>query len=81
MSDRPLDVSILLNSETVTEWQRRALVALFESDTVDARPVVLVVNDEESDATATVRDHLSEFSLWKILRTAHLVKYNLTDQP
>jgi hypothetical protein len=81
MGEDSLDVGILLNTESVTEWQRRALVALFESDKVDARPTVLIINAEQTETTTTIRTHLSEFSLWKILRITHLLKYIFSGRP
>jgi len=81
MSEEPIEVAILLNSESVNEWQRRALLALFDSDTIDARPAALIINEEDTSTKSAIRQHVSEFSLWKVLRTFHLLKHRLTGRP
>lgn len=80
MRESPVDVAVLLNSETINEWQRRALVSLFESDRIDAKPVVVIINSADR-YNSTIGTHLSEFSLWKVLRVFHLLKYQLIGQP
>jgi hypothetical protein len=80
MTEEPIRVAVLLHSESVNEWQRRALVSLFESDEIEAELVTAIINSADADGDM-VRTHLSEFSLWKVLRAFHMLKYRLTGQP
>lgn len=81
MPDEPVDVAVLLNSESVNEWQRRALTALLDGDPIDARATTLVINAAEEDSGSAIKEHLSEFSLWKVLRATHLVRFQISGRP
>ncbi|MCQ4334961.1 hypothetical protein KM295_16030 [Natronomonas sp. F2-12] len=80
MTEEPIRVAVLLNSESVNEWQRRVLVSLFESEEIDANLVTVIINSADT-GDSTIRTHLSELSLWKVLRLFHLLKYQFTGQP
>jgi folate-dependent phosphoribosylglycinamide formyltransferase PurN len=80
MTEEPIRAAVLLNSESVNEWQRRALTSLFESGEIDVNLVTVIINSADT-GNSTIRTHLSEFSLWKVLRVFHLLKYQLAGQP
>jgi len=79
--DGPIEVAVLLNSASVREWQRRALATLLHSDSVDATVETVLINDADTAGSSSLGDHLSEFSLWKLLRAVHLGTQQVTGQP
>jgi methionyl-tRNA formyltransferase len=83
MTEAPIQVAVLLNSESVNEWQRRALELLFEDSDIRAELSLLVVDSDPRDRSRldSVQTHLSELSLWKVIRSFHLIKNRVTGPP
>ncbi|WP_080505614.1 formyltransferase family protein [Halorubrum saccharovorum] len=83
MTEVPIQVAVLLNSESVNEWQRRALEVLFDDSDIQAEPSLLVVDSDPRNRSRldSVRTHLSELSLWKVIRSFHLIKNHVTGPP
>lgn len=81
MAEAPVKIAVLLNSGSVREWQLRALSALVHSDSVDATVETVLINDSDTAGSSSLGNHLSEFSLWKVLRAVHLGTQQFTGQP
>lgn len=68
MSDQTVRVGVLLSSYTLREWEKQALLKLFNHPEINATPEVLVVDTSQTSVQDSIRSHLSDLSLWKAYR-------------
>lgn len=78
-----VQVALLLDSRSLQEWQRRAVVHLLEESDVDASVSLVVVNEGESSPLPTVRLRglVSDLSLWHGAVALRIVRRRLGAQP
>lgn len=68
MSDQTVRVGVLLSSYTLREWEKQALVELFNHPEINATPEVLIVDTSQTSTQDAIRSHLADLSLWKVYR-------------
>ena len=81
MTQKNISVGILLNSYSVREWEKQALAKLFEHDTIDATPELIVVNTTQAGLRDSIASHISDLSLWKAFRLITLPFSCLSREP
>jgi folate-dependent phosphoribosylglycinamide formyltransferase PurN len=68
VSENTLSIALLVDDDSITEWQFRALLTLLQSDRVDVSITHVVCNTEETVASfqERVTTFIREFSLWNV---------------
>ena len=74
-------VGVLLSSYTLREWEKQALLELFNHPEIDAAPEILVVDTSQTGVQDSIRSHLSDLSLWKAYRLVTLSLSSFSDPP
>lgn len=81
MSDQTVRVGVLLSSYTLREWQKQALLELFNHPEINATPEVLIVDTSQTSAQDAIRSHLADLSLWKAYRLVTLTLSSVSEDP
>lgn len=81
MSDQTVRVGVLLSSYTLREWEKQALVELFNHPEINATPEVLIVDTSQTSTQDAIRSHLADLSLWKVYRLVTLTLSSVSGDP
>ena len=78
-----VSVGLLLDSPSLTEWERRAVEELLNSSEIDASVTHVVLNDSQNESSLTdqFRSLVFDFSLWKVHIAAQKVSNTVTGVP
>jgi folate-dependent phosphoribosylglycinamide formyltransferase PurN len=76
-------IALLVDNESLQEWERRAVRQVLEDDRLDAEIALVIVNSNQTESTTIERISMfiSEFSLWKVFILFRIVRQSISSSP